>query len=87
MAKKIKSVIDIDEVDELDQNIRFCAGVNAVMQTLASATIAGHSALAEAAHLEPGGLSEILDQAWEKMMRVKKITERINLAGSTEKAA
>ena len=58
MAKKINSDMNINDLDELSQDIRFCAGVTAVMQMLAGATVGNHSALAEVAHLEPGGLSE-----------------------------
>ena len=87
MAKKINSDMNINDLDELSQDIRFCAGVTAVMQMLAGATVGDHSALAEVAHLEPGGLSEILDQAWEKMKRIEKITEKISLARTIEKAA
>jgi hypothetical protein len=40
----------------------------------------------EEAIKEPGGLSELLDQAWEKMKRIKEITEKMYNA-QVEKAA
>jgi len=87
MAKKINSLINIDEADKLDQDISFCSGVAAVMQTLASAKIGVRPALAEVANMEPEGLTEVLDQAFEKMNRIKELTEKLFYSSGRERDA
>ena len=82
-----KKIINIDEADELDQNIAFCKGVTAIMQGLASGKISDHSALVEVANMEPGGLSEIFDQAFEKMNRIKELTEKLFYSSGRERDA